>query len=68
MSQLNRAFNDAIERQASNFNASIARLPELDMFEELTSDIDGFHSDNEGHKKIAERFLEVILPEFGLSQ
>jgi len=62
-----RAFNDAIVRQAGNFNVSIARLSEIDMFEELVSDIDGFHPDNEGHKKIAERFLDVILPEFELS-
>ncbi len=62
------AFNAAIERQASNFNASIARLSELDMLEELTSDIDGFHPDNEGHRRIAEHFIEVILPELGLSQ
>lgn len=63
-----RAFNDAIARQASNFGTSIARLSEIDMFDELVTDIDGFHPDNEGHKRIAERFLQVILPEFSLSK
>jgi lysophospholipase L1-like esterase len=55
-----RAFNDAIERQAQAFDVPIARLSEVDMLEELTSDIDGFHPNNEGHRMIAERFLREI--------
>ena len=55
-----RAFNDAIERQADEFDVPIARLSEVGMIEELTSDIDGFHPNDEGHRMIAERFLEQI--------
>jgi acyl-CoA thioesterase-1 len=58
-----RAFNEAIVAQASDFDVPVARLSGLDMFEEVTSDIDGFHPNNEGHRMIAERFLEVIATE-----
>ena len=58
-----RAFNDAIERQGDRFDVPIARLSQVDMLDELTSDIDGFHPNNEGHRMIAERFLEEIRTE-----
>ena len=35
--------------------------------DELVSDEDGFHPNNEGHRQIAERFLRAILPGFGLA-
>lgn len=60
------AFNGAIERQADEFNVSIVDLHEEGIEEDLVSDIDGFHPNNEGHRRIAEEFLEVILPQFGL--
>jgi lysophospholipase L1-like esterase len=31
------------------------------------SDQDGFHPNNRGHRRIADRFLEVILPALGLA-
>jgi lysophospholipase L1-like esterase len=34
--------------------------------DDLVSDRDGFHPNNEGHRAIADRFLEVILPALGL--
>ncbi len=60
------AFNAVIERQAERFDVPIARLSELDMLDRLTSDIDGFHPNNEGHRMIAEKFLEVIVTELEL--
>lgn len=53
-----RAFNDAIERQAEAFDVPIARLSAVGMIEELTSDIDGFHPNDEGHRMLADRFLQ----------
>ncbi len=61
------AFNAAIERQANRFDVPIARLSEVNMLEELTSDIDGFHPNNLGHSMIADKFLEVIIPGLGLN-
>lgn len=63
-----RAFNAAIVNQAEAFDVPVARLSELDMFDEITSDIDGFHPNNEGHRMIAERFLEVIRAELARSR
>lgn len=60
------AFNDAIERQAERFDVSVVDLHEEDVEEDLVSDVDGFHPNNEGHRRIAEEFLELILPELGL--
>ena len=60
------AFNQAITRQAQKYN-----VPIVDFFSDapgdmLVSKIDGFHPNNEGHQRIAELFLVIILPEFGL--
>lgn len=60
------AFNAVIMRQADRFDVPIARLSELDMLNELTSDIDGFHPNNLGHRMIGDKFLEVIIPGLGL--
>ncbi len=48
--------------------AKTHEVPVVDFFvapieEDLVSDIDGFHPNNEGHRRIAEMFLEVILKE-----
>ncbi|HEX2116548.1 MAG TPA: GDSL-type esterase/lipase family protein [Alphaproteobacteria bacterium] len=63
-----RAFNEAIGRQAARY-----RVPLVDLFAqpietELVSDIDGFHPSNEGHRRIAQLFLDTLLPEFGLAR
>ena len=61
-----QAFNTAIQRQAEVFN-----VPVVDLFadmpgDELVSNIDGFHPNNRGHERIAQLFLQIILPEFNL--
>jgi acyl-CoA thioesterase-1 len=55
-----RAFNEAIERQAERFDVPVARLSQIGMLDEITSDIDGFHPNNRGHQMIAEQFLTRI--------
>jgi acyl-CoA thioesterase I len=60
------AFNEAIERQAERFDVAIVDLREEDVEDDLVSGVDGFHPNNEGHRRIAAEFLEVILPELGL--
>jgi acyl-CoA thioesterase I len=54
------AFNRAILAQAQRFDVAVARLSQLDMLAQLTSDIDGFHPNNRGHEMIAEQFLARI--------
>lgn len=60
------AFNEAIGRQAGEFDAPVVDLHEQGVEDDLVSDVDGFHPNNEGHRRIAEEFLEVILPQLGL--
>lgn len=60
------AFNSAITRQAKKYN-----VPLVDFFsdkpgDELVSDIDGFHPNNDGHQRIADLFLKIILPKYNL--
>jgi acyl-CoA thioesterase-1 len=61
-----RAFNAAIERQAASY-----RVPVVDLFAqpvetELVSDVDGFHPSNAGHARIAQLFLDTLLPALDL--
>ena len=61
-----RAFNQAIAQEATD-----AKVPVVDLFaaaisDNLVSDLDGFHPNNEGHREIALLFLEVILPQLGV--
>jgi lysophospholipase L1-like esterase len=58
------AFNAAIERQATAFDAPVVRLFEQPFRSEYVSDIDGFHPSNEGHAAIAELFLRTLVPMF----
>lgn len=59
------AYNTAIARQAAAYN-----VPVVDLFSgEYASDweyvsIDGFHPSNEGHAKLAELYLDIILKYF----
>lgn len=60
-----RGFNDALARQAARY-----RVPLLDFYAQpvepaLVSD-DGFHPSNAGHARIAQLFLDVLLPGLGL--
>lgn len=59
------AFNAAISRQAALYGVPIADLSSgnyVNDWEYIS--VDGFHPSNKGHAKIAERFLNIILPHF----
>jgi acyl-CoA thioesterase-1 len=58
-------FNDAIAEQAEAHDVLVVDLFTEPVEDDLVSD-DGFHPSNEGHRRIAEEFLEVILPALGL--
>jgi acyl-CoA thioesterase I len=58
------AFNRVIEKQASAFNVPVVRLSREEITDDLVSEIDGFHPSDKGHRRIAQLFLQVILPRF----
>ena len=60
------AFNDAIAEQAEDHDVLLVDLYGEPVEDDLVSDRDGFHPNNRGHQRIADRFLEVILPALGL--
>jgi lysophospholipase L1-like esterase len=60
-------FNEAIAAQAEDYDALLVDLYGEGVEDDLVSDEDGFHPNNEGHRQIADRFLEVILPALGLA-
>lgn len=57
-----QAYNAAIARQASAFNALLVDLYNQPLNDSLVSDIDGFHPSNAGHQAIANAFLRVLDP------
>jgi lysophospholipase L1-like esterase len=59
-------FNAAIEEQAEDYGVLVVDLYGEPVADELVSEEDGFHPNDEGHRRIAARFLRVILPAFGL--
>ena len=59
-------FNDAIEEQAEDHDVLLVDLYDDPVEDDLVSDEDGFHPNNQGHRRIAAEFLEVILPALGL--
>ena len=61
-----RAFNAAIMRQAQRHDVPLVNLFVQPIESDLVSDVDGFHPSNEGHARIAQHFLDVILPAIGL--
>jgi lysophospholipase L1-like esterase len=61
-----RAFNAAIARQAERHDVPVVDLLAQPVERELVSDIDGFHPSNAGHARIAQHFLDLMLPELGL--
>jgi lysophospholipase L1-like esterase len=60
-------FNAAIEEQAEEHDVLVVDAYREPVEDDLVSDADGFHPNNRGHQRIAERFLEVILPALGLA-
>jgi acyl-CoA thioesterase I len=60
-------FNEAIEEQAEDHDVLLVDLYAEPVEDELVSDEDGFHPNDEGHRRIADEFLEVILPALGLA-
>ena len=61
-----RAFNQAITQEASALKVPVVDLFTQASSDNLVSDLDGFHPNNEGHREIALLFLEVILPKLGV--
>jgi lysophospholipase L1-like esterase len=59
-------FNEAIAAQAENQDVLLVDLYSEPVEDDLVSDRDGFHPSNEGHRRIADEFLAVILPALGL--
>jgi acyl-CoA thioesterase I len=59
-------FNEAIEEQAEDHDVLLVDLYAEPVEDELVSDEDGFHPNDEGHRRIADEFLKVILPALGL--
>jgi acyl-CoA thioesterase I len=60
-------FNEAIAAQAEDYDVLVVDLYSEGVEDDLVSDEDGFHPNNEGHRQIADRFLDVILPALGLA-
>ena len=60
-------FNEAIREQAEEHDVLVVDTHREPVEDDLVSDADGFHPNNRGHQRIAERFLEVILPALGLA-
>ena len=56
------AYNTAIARQASAFGATVVNLNSIEAEASLFSD-DGFHPSNDGHHRIAQLFLDAIIPQ-----
>ena len=59
-------FNEAIAEQAEDYDVLLVDLYAEPVEDNLVSDEDGFHPNDEGHRRIAEEFLRVILPALGL--
>ena len=60
------AFNQAISRQAQKYNVPIVDFFKAAPGDMLVSKQDGFHPNNDGHQKIADLFLQIILSQFDL--
>jgi acyl-CoA thioesterase I len=57
------AFNQVIQQRAEKHGAALVRLSDEPVEDRFVSDLDGFHPNDRGHKRIAELFLAVIEPE-----
>jgi lysophospholipase L1-like esterase len=61
-----RAFNRAIEQEVKAADAALVDLFAQPVSDDLVFDLDGFHPNDAGHRKLSRLFLEVILPKLGL--
>lgn len=59
-------FNQAIAAQVDDHGGFLVDLYGEPVEDDLVSKADGFHPSNEGHRRIAEEFLDVIFPALGL--
>jgi acyl-CoA thioesterase-1 len=57
-----QGYNNATARQAQAFDALLVDLYSEPLDDSLFSDQDGYHPSDRGHRAIADKFLEVILP------
>lgn len=57
------AFDEVIEDLADDYDAIPVDLFDEGVEDDLVSDIDGFHPNNDGHRRVADEFLDVILDE-----
>lgn len=60
-----KAYNDAIRSAARASNSALVEISEIPLTDSLVSEDDGFHPSNEGHRVLAEQFLNVIVPLLG---
>jgi lysophospholipase L1-like esterase len=60
-------FNDVIAEQAEDHDVLLVDLYGEPVEDDLVSGEDGFHPNDEGHQRIADEFLDVILPALGLA-
>lgn len=56
------AFNEAIRDLAAAYEVPVADLTSPPITDEMVSDVDGFHPNNQGHLVVAQQFLNVIRP------
>jgi acyl-CoA thioesterase-1 len=59
-------FNEIIAERAEDHDALLVDLYSEPVEDDLVSDEDGFHPNDDGHQRIADEFLDVILPALGL--
>lgn len=57
------SFNQVITNAAGERDIPIVDLFNEEVEDQLVSDIDGFHPNNDGHQRLAELFLAIILDE-----
>jgi lysophospholipase L1-like esterase len=56
-------FNAVITAEAAERSIPLVDLFSIGIEDDLVSDLDGFHPNNEGHQRIADLFLDIILDE-----
>jgi acyl-CoA thioesterase-1 len=57
-----RAFNAAITRQATRYNAVLVDLYSVPLQDSFVNEVDGFHPSDAGHRAIADAFLSALQP------